>query len=139
MKVRGKSLSHVRLFATPWTTACQAPPSMGFSRQEYWSGFPLKFTILFKKSYQYHNMTYFEYYLQPFYPHAVQKNLTGQLELCFICSFTFVWLWRKTDQFNKILRLHFSPFISSISVNPTLNAQQWTTKHTEKSKHFFIV
>ena len=36
-----KSLSHVRLLATPWTTAHQAPPSMGFSRQEYWSGLPL--------------------------------------------------------------------------------------------------
>ena len=33
-------LSHVRLFATLWTVACQAPPSMGFSRQEYWSGLP---------------------------------------------------------------------------------------------------
>ena len=36
-----KSLSHVQLFATPWTAAYQAPPSMGFSRQEYWSGLPL--------------------------------------------------------------------------------------------------
>ena len=36
-----KSLSHVRLFATPWTVAYQAPPSMGFSRLEYWSGVPL--------------------------------------------------------------------------------------------------
>ena len=35
-----KSLSHVRLFMTPWTVACQAPLSMGFSRQEYWSGLP---------------------------------------------------------------------------------------------------
>ena len=35
-----KSLSSVRLFATPWTAAYQAPPSMGFSRQEYWSGLP---------------------------------------------------------------------------------------------------
>ena len=34
------SLSHVRLFVTPWTVADQAPPSMGFSRQEYWSGVP---------------------------------------------------------------------------------------------------
>ena len=33
-------LSHVRLFAAPWTVACQASPSMGFSRQEYWSGLP---------------------------------------------------------------------------------------------------
>ena len=40
-KVKGKPLSHVRLFATPWTAAHQAPPSMGFSWQEYWSGVPL--------------------------------------------------------------------------------------------------
>ena len=39
-KVKVKSLSHVRLVATPWTAAYQAPPSMGFSRQEYWSGLP---------------------------------------------------------------------------------------------------
>ena len=36
-----KSLSHVRLLATPWIAAYQAPPSTGFSRQEYWSGVPL--------------------------------------------------------------------------------------------------
>ena len=36
-----KSLSRVQLLATPWTTAYQAPPPMGFSRQEYWSGVPL--------------------------------------------------------------------------------------------------
>ena len=41
MKVKVKSLSHVRLFATLWTVAYQAPPSMGFSRQEYWSGLPV--------------------------------------------------------------------------------------------------
>ena len=40
MKVKVKSLSRVRLFATPWTVAYQAPQSMGFSRQEYWSGLP---------------------------------------------------------------------------------------------------
>ena len=40
-KVKVKSLSHVRLLATPWTAAYQAPPSKGFSRQEYWSGVPL--------------------------------------------------------------------------------------------------
>ena len=38
--VKVKSLSHVQLFATPWTVAYQAPPSMGFSGQEYWSGLP---------------------------------------------------------------------------------------------------
>ena len=43
MKVKSESevLSRVRLLATPWTAAYQAPPSMGFSRQEYWSGVPL--------------------------------------------------------------------------------------------------
>ena len=40
-KVKVKSLSHVWLLATPWTAAYQAPPSMGFSRQEYWSGVQL--------------------------------------------------------------------------------------------------
>ena len=40
-KVKVKSLSHVQLVATPWTAAYQAPPSMGFSRQKYWSGLPL--------------------------------------------------------------------------------------------------
>ena len=47
--------SHVQLFATPWTTARQAPLSMGFSRQEYWSGLPFllnrfnkNFSLLFK-------------------------------------------------------------------------------------------
>ena len=35
-----KSLNHVRLFATPWTVAYQAPPSAEFSRLEYWSGLP---------------------------------------------------------------------------------------------------
>ena len=40
-KVKVKALSHVRLSAIPWTAAHQAPPSMGFSRREYWSGVPL--------------------------------------------------------------------------------------------------
>ena len=40
-KVKVKSLSCVRLLANPWTAAYQAPPSMGFSRQKYWSGVPL--------------------------------------------------------------------------------------------------
>ena len=40
-KVKVKSLSCVQLVATPWTAAYQATPSMGFSRQEYWSGVPL--------------------------------------------------------------------------------------------------
>ena len=46
-KVKVKMLSHIRLLATPWTAAYQVPPSMGFSRQEYWSGVPLPSLTLF--------------------------------------------------------------------------------------------
>ena len=56
-KVKGKSLSRVRLLATPWTAAYQAPPSMGFSRQEYWSGVPLPsppFLLYFKVNFRYY-------------------------------------------------------------------------------------
>ena len=45
-KVKVKSLSPVGFFTTPWTAAYQAPPSMGFSRQEYWSGVPLPSLII---------------------------------------------------------------------------------------------
>ena len=48
-KVKGKSLSRVQLLPTPWTAAYQAPPSMGFSRQEYWSGSPVPFPCLSEK------------------------------------------------------------------------------------------
>ena len=46
-KVKVKSPSRVWLLATPWTAAYQAPPSMGFARQEYWSGVPLPSVITF--------------------------------------------------------------------------------------------
>ena len=45
-KVKVKALSHIWLLATPWTAAHQAPPSIGFSRQEYWSGVPLPSPVL---------------------------------------------------------------------------------------------
>ena len=38
--MKAKSLSHVQFFVTPWTVAYEVPPSMEFSRQEYWSGLP---------------------------------------------------------------------------------------------------
>jgi len=43
-KKENKSLSHVQLFVTPWTVACQASPSMGFSKQEYLNGLPFPST-----------------------------------------------------------------------------------------------
>ena len=48
-KVKVKLLSCVRLLVTPWTAAYQAPPSVGFSRQEYWSGVPLLSPVLPRK------------------------------------------------------------------------------------------
>ena len=39
-KVKVVLIVHVQLFATPWTVTCQAPPSIGLSRQEYWCGLP---------------------------------------------------------------------------------------------------
>ena len=50
-KVKVKSLSRVQLLVTPWTAAYQAPPSMGFSRQEYWSGVPLPSPLVDGKEY----------------------------------------------------------------------------------------
>ena len=52
-KVKGKSLSRIRLLATPWTAAYQAPSFTGFSRQEYWSGVPLPSPRLFLHSIKY--------------------------------------------------------------------------------------
>ena len=49
MKVKVKSLSRVRPSVTPWTAAFQAPLSMGFSRQEYWSGVPLPWVYFFPR------------------------------------------------------------------------------------------
>ena len=59
-KVKVKSLSRVRLSATPWTVAYQAPPSMGFSRQEYWSEVPLPSPFLFLVRY---NISYYYIYI----------------------------------------------------------------------------
>ena len=71
-KVKVKSLSRVWLLVTPWTAAYQAPPSMGFSRQEYWRGVPLLSTpksiywisqlfLSNLKCYLYHILTFFIY------------------------------------------------------------------------------
>ena len=64
MKVNVKSLSRVRLFEIPWTAAYQAPPSMGFSRQEYWSGVPLPSPSIFTFLCDHHHLSQ-EYFHQP--------------------------------------------------------------------------
>ena len=76
-KVKGKSLSHVRLLATPWTAAYQAPPSMGFSRQEYWSGVPLPSPFVQSKPIIIIKNKWVYIYPLPLYPEEHSGNKTG--------------------------------------------------------------
>ena len=71
-KVKVKLFSRVRLIATPWTAADQAPPSMGFSRQEYWSGLHW----LPQHSVQY-SIIYWD--IQPYYKHRLVLDDLTQL------------------------------------------------------------
>ena len=79
-KVKVKSLSRVRLFPTPWTVAYQAPPSMGFSRQEYWSGLPLP-----SPNKPLNNINYYEYYY-----HCFLNSHHIHMEIIFTGIFTIV-------------------------------------------------
>ena len=78
-KVKGKLLSRVRLFATLWIAAYQAPLSMGFSRQEYWSGVPLPSPICVYT----HTHTHTHIYI---YSHVCMLS-------CFSCVWLFVTPW----------------------------------------------
>ena len=84
-KVKGKSLSHVRLLATPWTAAYQAPPSMGFFWQEYWNWVPLPSPCILQ--------LYLICWLVQFYGwlgFSIQKNICHlQKVIIFIHSFWF--------------------------------------------------
>ena len=91
-----KSLSRVRLFATPWTAAYQAPPSMGFSRQEYWSGVPLPspmsllslswiFSILVSRLFIYDSILFSRFWIISTI--IFRNSLSGR----FSVSSSFVW------------------------------------------------
>ena len=91
-KVKVKSLSHVRLLSTPWTAAYQAPPSMGFSRQEYWSGVPSPYVLII--------LLFSGYFVIPFFPFdlfVIWFSVVGMLRffylLCIFYSFCFVVPW----------------------------------------------
>ena len=82
-KVKVKSLSCVQLLVTPWTAAYQAPPPMGFSRQEYWSGVPLpspicnnKWPLLFKLE-EFIVLLFMEEYLIAWRSLSVKLRLKG--------------------------------------------------------------
>ena len=83
-KVKMKSLSPAWLLATPWTAAYEAPPSMGFSRQEYWSGVPLPSPIMLNKSSQIERLCteWFHWYeLLEKANYSDGKQINGCLEL----------------------------------------------------------
>ena len=100
MKV--KLLSRVRLFTIPWTVACQAPPSMGFPRQEYWSGVPLPSPC--------HSSIYFLYPYSPFLFlflsvsnsflcdlfHSLYALCVWYLCVCFVCPYMACVVYRES-------------------------------------------
>ena len=99
-KVKVKSLSHVRLLATPWTTAHQAPPPMGFSRQEYWSGVPLPLSDYTRK--QNVNEATFLYFYSKFSILTCMKQASLDTPL---------WV-TKHPIGNPVVQYLFPPFIS---------------------------
>ena len=95
-KVKVKSLTRVQLLATPWTAAHQAPPSMGFSRQEYWSGVPLPSP---KESWAPNNWC--------FWTVVLEKTLGSQLDCKEIspgCSLEGMMLKPKLQYFGHLMR-----------------------------------
>ena len=74
-KVKVKSLSCVQLLATPWTAAYQTPPSMAFSRQEYWSGVPLPSPIF--HHYCYENQIYCDFFTELLYKPVIYLALNA--------------------------------------------------------------
>ena len=114
-----KSLSRVRLFTTPWTAAYQAPPSMGFSRQEYWSGVPLPSPSIILTSHRTHleagpglqwktfswihqcscskDRTWFQCFYPRAWPLKWSKEIPGSFwppyhHVIWMCSFLGLWL-----------------------------------------------
>jgi len=73
-----KSPSRVQLFATAWTVACQVSPSMGFSRQEYWSELPFPSPDIKKKSWEYTKELYKKDLHDPHNHDAVITHLESQ-------------------------------------------------------------
>ena len=81
-KEKVKSISRVWLLATPWTAAYQAPPSMGFSRQEYWSGVPLPSPFSFLED--------AKYFKKPLLENASVWNSKGSTFGDFLLSFSLL-------------------------------------------------
>ena len=76
-------LSPVRLFATPWTAAYQAPLSMGFSRQEYWSGVPLPSPTNSHRPTQFHYTNTYKLFI-----HSLTDEYMHEICFCFVLNIT---------------------------------------------------
>ena len=118
MKVKVKSLSRVRLLATPWTAAHQAPPSTGCSRQEYWSGVPLPSPFRWL-----HNIE--------------QRSLCYVVDPCWWSVFAVaaVWLYSRS-----VLGSGFSHSVVSNSLQPhrLLGPGNFPGKNTGAGCHFLL-
>ena len=96
-KLKVKSLSHVRLFATPWTAAYKPLPSMGFSRQEYWSGVPLPSPSLTLSGIEKNHLMQFknEFSFKVCQANTSLKNVTLSFALSIIITFCQSWFQGK--------------------------------------------
>ena len=104
-KVKVKSLSRARLWATPWTAAYQAPPSVGFSRQEYWSGVPLPSPTKHLANGKYLVIISYCYIINSHYIMVSQQATQNSF---FFLSSSFQW-WMTI---NEVEKSHFNKTIS---------------------------
>ena len=89
-----KSLSSVRLFATPWTVAYQAPPSMGFSRQGYWSGLPFNKGTYFYLQYYFwflYNLIRINIFCHYFINHILLKQALNRIHIKWHKRYVLLW------------------------------------------------
>ena len=107
-KVKGKSLSHIRLFATPWTAAYQAPPSMGFARQEYCSKVMLKILQARLQHYMNHEL--------PDVQAGFRKSRGIRNQITNIC-----WIIEKSREFQKNIYFCFLTMPKALTMWITIN------------------
>ena len=134
-KVKAKSVSPVRLFATPWTTAYQAPLSMGFSRQEYWSGVPspsLKWDLIKLKSFCTIKETISKVRRQPSEWEKIIANKTTDKELI-------------SKVYKQLIQLNTRKIIDPIKKSKNLNTYfskediQMANKHMKRCSTSLII
>ena len=119
-KVKVKPLSRVRLPATPWTTAYQAPLSMGFSRQEYWSGVPLPsliyillyITYITNKDVTFNTVNYTQYF--------VITNKEKESEKEYIYKHTYTWVQFSSVQSLSHVQLFVTPWTAVHQASPSI-------------------